>query len=102
MENAAYYGDIVEKNFAQCEEIHKIYNLTGSIAKQGGRTIFLAPLRVAGKGLSYRVLCRQKGLEIMCLTSGKFAGVLEKEYKAPQRLNAKGLKRKHTLFSFSV
>ena len=70
---AAYYGDIVEKIFAQCEEIHKRGNFTESIAKE---------------------------LEIMYLTCGRFAGV--KEYKAPQRLNAKGLKRKHTKYSFSV
>ena len=104
MENAAYYGDIIEKNFAQCEEIHKRDNLTDGIAKQGlllglleKRDIWTSGLPLLFENSKGTI---QEGLEIMYLTSGQFAGVREKEYLAPQRLNAKGLKRKHTLFSF--
>lgn len=84
---AAYYGDIVEKNFAQCEEIHKRGD---SPSTEVGSEPEGLPLK---EGIA-------KGLEIMYLTCGRFAGV--KEYKAPQRLNEKGLKRKHTKYSFSV
>lgn len=74
VEYAAYYGDIIVNNSAQREEIHeKVINI---ILKEGS--------------------------EERNLTCGIFARVLKREYKAPQRLNAEGLKNKHPdLFSFS-
>lgn len=80
VEYAAYYGDIIVKNFAQSEEVHNRLkkNLTDGIAEQ-----------------------IKNGSEKMYLTSGVFARVLKSEFKAHQRINAKGLSRKHPdLFSF--
>ena len=74
VEYAAYYGDIIVNNSAQREEIHE--NVINIIIKEGS--------------------------EVRNLTCGIFARVLKREFKAPQRLNAEGLKDKHPdLFSFS-
>ena len=67
-------------NFAQSEEVHNkfIKDLREGIAEQ-----------------------KKKGSDIKYLTCGVFAGVLKSEFKAFQRINAKGLSRKHPdLISF--
>lgn len=75
VEYAAYYGDIIVKNSAQREEIHE--NVINIIINEGS--------------------------EVRNQTCGIFARVLKKrEFKAPQRLNAEGLKDKHPdLYTFS-
>ena len=52
MENAAYYGDIMEKNFDHCEEVYE--GKEESIAKEERKI---------------------EGLEIIYLTCGQYAGV---------------------------
>jgi len=78
LKNAAKVGDDLLKNLAQCEEVHKIYNIY----------------------ITDRTATLLNG-EKMLLTSGLFAGVSKDSFVAPQRLNARNLSHKHgNLFNF--